>query len=114
MLYGLTVLLVFQLIGESLAYAFALPIPGPVIGMLLLFAVLQWRGANEQLRLTATTLLSHLSLLFVPAGVGIITYGALLKTEWLSLLVTVIVSTAITLTMSALTVSFLYRRKTLK
>ncbi len=50
MLFGLTVLLVFQLVGEALTYAFSLPIPGPVIGMLLLFGYLQWRGASAELR----------------------------------------------------------------
>ncbi len=111
MLFGLTVLLLFQLIGETLAYAFTLPIPGPVIGMLLLFGFLQWRGASRELKDTASVLLQHLSLLFVPAGVGIITYGSLLRTQWLPIVVTLVVSTALTLLLSAWLVHRLVRRR---
>jgi holin-like protein len=110
MLFGLTILLVFQLVGETLAYAFSLPIPGPVIGMLLLFGFLQWRGATSELKDTAQLLLQHLSLLFVPAGVGIITYGALLRTEWLPIVVTLVASTALTLLASAWVVHRLVKR----
>jgi holin-like protein len=73
MLNALTlILLVFQLIGEVLAQLFALPVPGPVIGMALLFVALALRGGpSVELRDTAQNLLQHLSLLFVPAGVGV-------------------------------------------
>jgi len=110
MLFSLTILLGFQLLGEALAYALSLPIPGPVIGMLLLFGLLQWRGASGELRETSQVLLSHLSLLFVPAGVGIVTYGALLKTEWLPIIVTLLISTALTLVVSAWVVRTWTRR----
>jgi holin-like protein len=51
---------------------FVLPVPGPVIGMALLFAALAWRGGPSlPLRESAQKLLQHLSLLFVPAGVGV-------------------------------------------
>ena len=72
MIAALTQLLVFQLIGEIITRGLDLPIPGPVIGMALLFAVLALRnGPSETLQTTSQTLLSHLSLLFVPAGVGV-------------------------------------------
>ena len=112
MLFGLTVLLVFQLVGEALTYAFSLPIPGPVIGMLLLFGYLQWRGASAELKETAQLLLQHLSLLFVPAGVGIVSYGALLRTEWLPIVVTLVASTALTLLATAWLVHRLVKHKT--
>ena len=86
MIAALAVLLTFQLLGEAIAQVSHLPVPGPVIGMVLLFLALQWHSAlPESLRTTAQTLLSHLSLLFVPAGVGVIQYGALLAKEWLAL-----------------------------
>jgi holin-like protein len=81
-----------------------------VIGMLLLFCCLQWRGATSALKDTANVLLQHLSLLFVPAGVGIITYGSLLRTEWLSIVVTLVASTALTLLASAWLVRRLVKR----
>ena len=72
MIAALTILLLFQLAGEVLVQLSGLPVPGPVIGMVLLFLALALRGSvSEDLRNTSQTLLSHLSLLFVPAGVGV-------------------------------------------
>ena len=72
MLGALTTLLVFQLAGEAVVLALGLPVPGPVIGMALRFAALAIRGAlSDALRDTAQGLLAHLSVLFVPAGVGV-------------------------------------------
>ena len=60
MLGSLTILLVFQLVGEALSLAFGLPVPGPVIGfVLLLFALLLRHGVPDELRTTATGLLQH-------------------------------------------------------
>jgi hypothetical protein len=54
MIAALTLLLVFQLVGEVIARALALPIPGPVIGMALLFLALLVRGGpGEELRQTS-------------------------------------------------------------
>lgn len=44
MLGALTVIVIFQLAGELLAKSLALPVPGPVLGMALLFASLAWHG----------------------------------------------------------------------
>src|SRR5712692_7730593 len=67
MLGALTILLVFQFLGEAIAHGLDLPIPGPVIGFALLFLALLARGGiPDDLRTTATGLLRHLSLLFVP------------------------------------------------
>ena len=76
MLAAITLLLLFQLAGEAIALFFALPVPGPVIGMGLLFAALALRGGPSiELRGTAQNLLQHLSLLFVPAGVGVMLHA---------------------------------------
>ena len=72
MLRALAALLLFQSIGEGLAYVLRLPVPGPVIGMLLLFCLVMLRPrVADAIEPTALELLRHLSLLFVPAGVGI-------------------------------------------
>lgn len=111
MIGALTLLLVFQLCGEALVQAFALPIPGPVIGMALLFAALAWRGgAAAELRDTAQGLLQHLSLLFVPAGTGVMLHYQRLSDEWLPLAVSLVLSTAITLAVTALVLRLLLRR----
>ncbi len=110
MLVTLTILLVFQLIGESISFALALPIPGPVIGMLLLFLFLQARPLLAQrMKDTSLTLLSHLSLLFVPAGVGIMLYLDRVRSEWLAISVSLLVSTAGAILVAAVTMRFVDR-----
>ena len=110
MLPALTLLLVYQLVGEVIAQFFALPVPGPVIGMALLFATLAVRGTvSDDLRGTANGLLQHLSLLFVPAGTGVMLHFTRLADEWLALLASLLVSTAVTIAVSALVMRALMR-----
>lgn len=112
MLPSLTILLVCQLAGEVIARLFKLPIPGPVVGMMLLFAGLVIRrGIPENLEKTGTTLLSHLSLLFIPAGVGVTVHLKLLADEWLPIVVALIVSTVVTLAVTGLVMQALARGK---
>ena len=112
MIGALAVLLVFQLVGETVVQLSGIPVPGPVIGMILLFLVLRWRGVlPDALRVTAETLLSHLSLLFVPAGVGIIQHGARLAEEWLALSVALVLSTLIAIAVTALVMQALIHRR---
>ena len=110
MLAAITVLLVYQLIGETLVLVLKLPVPGPVIGMLLLFLTLLLRGsAPESVRETAQGLLQHLSLLFVPAGVGVLIHFPRVFKEWLPIVVSLVVSTILTIAVTALTLQFLLR-----
>jgi holin-like protein len=100
---ALTLLLVYQLIGEVLVRFTGLPVPGPVVGMLLLFVTLVARGsAPDWLRDTCQGLLSHLSLLFVPAGVGVLLHFKRLGAEWLPISVALVASTVITIGVTAL------------
>jgi holin-like protein len=106
------ILLIFscQLAGEAGARLLGLPVPGPVIGMVLLFAGLQarraWRPeavvvAELPVGIVAAFLLGHLSLLFVPAGVGIISHIPTLLTHGLGLVAALVVSTALSLAVTA-------------
>ncbi len=111
MLGALTILLVFQLTGEVLAQLFALPVPGPVIGMALLFVALALRGGpSVELRDTAQNLLQHLSLLFVPAGVGVMLHFHRIGDEWLPLTASLVGSTVLTIAVTALVLRALSRR----
>ena len=76
MLKGLLVLLGCQLLGEVAVRLTGIEFPGPVVGMLLLFGILQLRRPAESSGLVAapSLLLRHLHLLFVPAGVGVVVY----------------------------------------
>jgi len=98
MIESLALILLCQLIGEVLTRLTHLPVPGPVIGMGLLFGGLVIRGGPpEKLEKTADSILSHLSLLFVPAGVGIMLYLDLIADQWLPILAALLVSTALTI-----------------
>jgi holin-like protein len=109
-LHALALLLAFQLIGEAVTFALALPLPGPVLGMtLLLLAVTLRRDLLARLKPTSGTLLSHLSLLFVPAGVGVMVHGARLAAEGVAIVVAIVVSTVLALAATALTVRALLR-----
>ena len=102
MIESLALILVCQLIGEVLVRLTHLPVPGPVIGMGLLFAGLVLRGGpSEKLEVTANGLLSHLSLLFVPAGVGIMLHLDLIAAQWLPIAAALVISTALTIGVTA-------------
>jgi holin-like protein len=103
MLVTFSVLLVFQCIGEGIAYALPLPVPGPVIGMMLLFCALVLRPAlRDTIQATGDELLRHLSLLFVPAGVGIFAAAATVQGQWAAIIAAVVLSTLVTLAVTAL------------
>ncbi len=105
-LKGFTWLLVYQAAGEIIVRLLGLPLPGPVLGMLLLLVSLMLYGrAPETLEAPAHALLKHLSLLFVPAGVGVLVHLNLLAAHWLPLLVATIASVIITLIATALTMN---------
>lgn len=101
---GVTLLLIYQLIGEVTVLFLALPVPGPVLGLILLFITLMIRGNTPtSLEQSSHTLLNHLSLLFVPAGVGMMVHLNLLADQWLPILLTLVLSTLITLAATAAT-----------
>jgi holin-like protein len=94
MVQGVLTLLALQLFGEVLARAFRLPVPGPVIGLLLLVMVLSWRGhAPDWLAGAADGLLRHLSLLFVPAAAGVVLHLDRLRGEAFALGTALVLST---------------------
>lgn len=111
MIGAITLLLVFQLAGEVISRSLGLPIPGPVIGMALLFLGLAMRGGpSTNLRNTAQGLLQHLSLLFVPAGTGVMLHFQRMSDEWLPLLASLLVSTAVTIGVTAVVLRALIHR----
>ena len=111
MLEALAALLVFQAVGEVLSYGLGLPVPGPVLGMALLVGLLLMRPATvDRLRRTSLELLKHLSLLFVPAGVGVMLHAARIGKEWLPIAASLVVSTALAIAVTALVVTWTARR----
>ncbi len=119
MLHAILILLGCQLIGEMLARGLGLPVPGPVIGMALLFAALQVRVRLKPAAADITTiplgavasfLLANLSLLFVPAGTGIIRQIDILTSNGPGLIIALVGSTALTLIVTALVFVAVARR----
>lgn len=103
MLNYLTLILTCQLAGELTTKALTIPAPGPVIGMVYLFMFLMIKGSlPTDLEETANSLLNNLSLLFVPAGVGVMLHFKLLGNQWFPLSIALIISTALTIAVTGL------------
>jgi len=112
LIMGMSVLLGCQFIGELLVRALSVPVPGPVMGMVVLLIGLMIRGrVPGALRLAGEGLLRYLTLLFVPAGVGIMVHFGLIGADIWVLLVTLVVSTALTIAVTAKVLDSLARRR---
>ena len=118
MIAGLAALLGCQLAGEVLVRAFVLPLPGPVAGLVLLFLALVVRGRRtglaepqvpDALGATSDALLQNLSLLFIPASVGVIKYLDVLRDRAVPILAAIVVSTTLALIVTAATFRFVSR-----
>ena len=109
-LEGMAVLLAFQLIGEFVSRLLDLPLPGPVLGMICLFLFLLLnRRVPEALTKASEPLLANLSLLFVPAGVGVVLHLKRIGSEWFPLVTTLFVSTLVGMAVTALLMSWVMK-----
>jgi holin-like protein len=93
LLQGLAILLLCQSAGEAAARLLHLPLPGPVLGLLVLVGLLQWQRLRTPAGAAADALLQHLSLLFVPVGVGVMTHLALISQHGLRMAAALLLST---------------------
>ena len=109
-LRGLGWLLALQSLGELLSRGLALPFPGPVVGMVLLLVALRWPLVREPVQACADFLLAHLSLLFVPVGVGVMTHLSLLGQYGGRMLLVLVLSTLIGLAVTVLVLHLLRGR----
>jgi len=106
-LRGFALLLLCQSAGEALSRGLHLPLPGPVLGLLVLVGLLQLPAVRAPVAAAAEPLLQHLSLLFVPVGVGVVTHlglvgqfggrmlAVIVLSTWAGLLVTALVLRAL-------------------
>ncbi|WP_296477745.1 CidA/LrgA family protein [Roseinatronobacter sp.] len=102
MIHALTLILACQLAGEALTRLFGWPAPGPVLGMALLFVLMLASGRVAALvQPTGEGILRHLSLLFVPAGVGVVGHLQQLGTYGAGFALVLIVSTVLALAVGA-------------
>ena len=118
MLNAIFLILFLQLVGEFLQKYFALTVPGPVLGLILMLGLLliykrpagSTLGFQQQLINTASSLLEHLSLLFVPIGVGVVMHLQLLENQLVKVLSVVIFGTMGTLIFTSFLFQLLRRR----
>jgi putative effector of murein hydrolase LrgA (UPF0299 family) len=120
MLLSLGLILLCQLMGEAIAHGTGIAVPGPVIGLALCVLMLL---ARDRIRLrlpaelqdgtfeaTGNGILSHLSLLFIPAGVGVIQRLDVLSANALAIAAALFVSTVLALAVTALVFGFVTRQ----
>lgn len=113
MINGILWVLGCQLVGEVLVRSIGISIPGPVVGMVLLFGVLMLRRPGEDsgtLRF-ADGLLRHLQLFFVPVTVGIMVHVSELGRQWLPATGGLVISWAAGLVTVAVLAGWLQRRR---
>jgi holin-like protein len=111
MVQSFLVLLVCQALGEAVHRLTGLPLSGPITGMVILLGVMMVRkGPSPELQNSANGLLGYLSLLFVPAAVGIMPHLSLLRAQWLPVLAALLVSTFLGMGTAALAVQAMNRR----
>ena len=104
MISALTIILCFQLTGEIASRWLDLPLPGPVVGLVLLVEACMLRPRlADMLRPVTKSVLAHLSLFFVPAGVGVIAHMPTLAQHGIGLAIALIASTALAIAVGALT-----------
>ena len=110
MLFHLTLIFACQLAGEVIARLLGLPVPGPVLGMVILFVALVIRGhVPDDVGVVTGGLLQNLSLLFVPAGVGVMLHAGLLVQNWLAVSAALMASVVITIAVTGLAMSWMKR-----
>lgn len=107
MIRGLIILLAFQGAGEIVSKLFSLPIPGPVIGLVLLLAFLIYRGkVDAPIDTVASTLVKNLGVLFVPAAVGVVMFLPQLKANFVAIAIALLASVSLTIAISAAILRF--------
>lgn len=107
MLNSLASLLLCQLAGEIISRWFGLPVPGPVMGLVILCVILLiLRGRYmlpDSFNAFSDGLLARMGILFVPAGVGSIQHMGLLGDYWLPIVAALLISTLLTLVVTVTT-----------
>ncbi|MCV6588417.1 MAG: CidA/LrgA family protein [Marinobacterium sp.] len=103
MLGGLLAILFCQLLGEILVLSLDIPVPGAVVGMLLLLIALMVQGeVATGLRTAGEGLLKYLPLMLVPSGVGLMVHLELIARDWLAIVLALVLSTVVTFVVTAL------------
>ena len=105
------IILIIYLLGEFLSSFFKLPIPGNIIGMIILFLMLCFNVIKiDNISSVSNFLLDHLAFFFIPAGVGLMTSLNIIKSNWLQLLIVCLCTTVIIIASTGLIVQFISKK----
>lgn len=106
------IILGIYLAGEIISDMFSLPIPGNILGMIILFILLCTKTVKlNQISNVTNFLLNHLAFFFIPAGVGLMSSAGIIKATWLQLIIVCIISTVVIIGVTGITVQFVAKRK---
>lgn len=108
-LHGFAWLLALQAAGELLVKGLGFTVPGPVLGMALLLVALRWLSVRDSVAGCAEFLLNHLSLLFVPVGVGVMTHLSVMSDYGVRIAVVLVLSTWLGLAVTAMVLRWLQK-----
>jgi len=112
LLRGLTWLVLFQLLGTVVNVLVLPMLPGPIIGMVLLFLALLLRGsASDSIQLAASSLLRYLPLLLVPPAVGVMVYTEAILEDFWAIVGVLVLSLVVSLVFTGWLMQTLIRRK---
>ncbi|MBD7912211.1 MULTISPECIES: CidA/LrgA family protein [Clostridium] len=105
------IILGIYLIGEIISRVLSLPVPGNILGMIILLLLLCTKVIKtEQIETTTNFLLDHLAFFFIPAGVGLMTSFGIIKDTWFKLIIVCVITTIIIIASTGLMVQFISRR----
>ncbi|WP_226644206.1 CidA/LrgA family protein [Microbulbifer variabilis] len=108
---GIAILFGSERLGSLIGTALALPVPGAVVGMLLLLIGLMiYGGVPRGLAKVSAQLLFLLPLLFLPAATGVFFLRNLTLSDWLALLAAILFGTLISLTLCTLLLRHLLKK----
>ena len=111
LLRGLTWLVLFQLLGTAINVLFLSMLPGPIIGMLLLFVFLLVNGeVGEPLSVAASGLLRYLPLLLVPAAVGVMGYAQAIVADFWAIVGALVLSLILSMAFAGVLMQRLVKR----
>lgn len=110
--FQVLILLLFALLMNGMANLLHLPIPGSILGMVVLFILLQTRIIKlSWIDAGASWLLAELLLFFIPSAVGVMNYFEMMKQDGLSILLVILISTFLVMAVSGLIASIMTKRK---
>lgn len=97
--------------GEFLAWGLSMPVPGSILGLLILATLLQMGVVKESsVKGISNFLISNMGFFFVPPGVALMLYFDIIAAEWLPITVATVGSTIIVLVVTGAVHQYLHRR----